>query len=104
MNFPYINFRLNEDSKVLSPDELLYRCVEAVNFTHNPKHAQMDIKLRWSICYIIAVSIGVDPTFKVIFTPLDFIPIVPLFPTTSLIFVCSLQKHSTFFVQDFSKP
>ncbi len=41
--------RLNEDSKVLSPEELLYRCVEAVNFTHNPRHAQMDIKLRFSL-------------------------------------------------------
>ena len=30
-------FRLNEDGKVLSPEELLFRCVEAVNFTHNPK-------------------------------------------------------------------
>ena len=42
----YLCYRLNEDSKVLSPEELLYRCVEAVNFTHNPKAAQMDIKLR----------------------------------------------------------
>ena len=41
--------RLNEDSKVLSPEELLFRCVEAVNFTHNPKSAQMDIKLRFEI-------------------------------------------------------
>ena len=43
-------FRLNEDGKVLSPEELLYRCVEAVNFTHNPQHAQMDVKLRSLIC------------------------------------------------------
>ena len=43
-------FRLNEDGKVLSPEELLYRCVEAVNFTHNPAHAQMDVKLRSLIC------------------------------------------------------
>ena len=71
-------FRLNEDGKVLSPEELLYRylckeslellgtwagflpsdhlpnytfrCVEAVNFTHNPVHAQMDVKLRSLIC------------------------------------------------------
>ena len=41
--------RLNEDSKVLSPEELLFRCVEAVNFTHNPKSAQMDIKLRFEV-------------------------------------------------------
>ena len=43
-------FRLNEDGKVLSPEELLYKCVEAVNFTHNPQHAQMDVKLRSLIC------------------------------------------------------
>ena len=43
-------FRLNEDGKVLSPEELLFRCVEAVNFTHNPQHAQMDVKLRSLIC------------------------------------------------------
>ena len=43
-------FRLNEDGKVLSPEELLYRCVEAVNFSHNPAHAQMDVKLRSLIC------------------------------------------------------
>ena len=43
-------FRLNEDGKVLLPEELLYRCVEAVNFTHNPQHAQMDVKLRSLIC------------------------------------------------------
>jgi hypothetical protein len=43
-------FRLNEDGKVLSPEELLYRCVEAVNFTHNPAHAQMDVKLRSLVC------------------------------------------------------
>ncbi len=43
-------FRLNEDGKVLTPEELLYRCVEAVNFTHNPQHAQMDVKLRSLIC------------------------------------------------------
>ena len=27
-----------------------FRCVEAVNFTHNPVHAQMDVKLRSLIC------------------------------------------------------
>ncbi len=37
-------------SKVLSPEELLFRCVEAVNFTHNPAHAQMDVKLRSLVC------------------------------------------------------
>ena len=35
---------------MLSPEELLYRCVEAVNFTHAPLNAQMDIKLRSLIC------------------------------------------------------
>jgi hypothetical protein len=46
INLLIFECRLNEDSKVLSPEELLYRCVEAVNFTHNPQNAQMDIRLR----------------------------------------------------------
>ncbi|XP_037091699.1 small G protein signaling modulator 3 homolog [Pollicipes pollicipes] len=43
-------YRLDEDGKVLSPEELLYRCVEAVNLTHDRMHAQMDVKLRSLIC------------------------------------------------------
>ncbi len=35
---------------MLSPEELLFRCVEAVNFTHAPAHAQMDVKLRSLVC------------------------------------------------------
>ena len=30
--------------------QLLYRCVEAVNLTHDRVHAQMDVKLRSLIC------------------------------------------------------
>ncbi len=41
---------LSLSPQVLSPEELLFRCVEAVNFTHNPAHAQMDVKLRSLIC------------------------------------------------------
>ena len=29
---------------------ILTRCVEAINFTHNPVDAQMDVKLRSLIC------------------------------------------------------
>uniref|UniRef100_A0A0K2UNQ4 RUN and TBC1 domain-containing protein 3 n=1 Tax=Lepeophtheirus salmonis TaxID=72036 RepID=A0A0K2UNQ4_LEPSM len=43
-------FRLNEDGKVLSPEELLFRCVELINYTHDPMHAQMDVKLRSLVC------------------------------------------------------
>lgn len=43
-------FRLDEDGKVLTPEELLYRCVQAVNITHDAVHAQMDVKLRSLIC------------------------------------------------------
>lgn len=43
-------FRLDEDGKVLTPEELLYRCVQAVNHTHNAAHAQMDVKFRSLIC------------------------------------------------------
>nr|CAB3266036.1 small G protein signaling modulator 3 homolog [Phallusia mammillata] len=44
-------FRLDEDGKVLTPEELLYRCVQAVNLSHNNAHAQMDVKFRTLICY-----------------------------------------------------
>jgi len=43
-------FRLDEDGKVLTPEELLYRCVQAVNISHDAVHAQMDVKLRSLIC------------------------------------------------------
>ncbi|OXB54454.1 hypothetical protein ASZ78_013511, partial [Callipepla squamata] len=43
-------YRLDEDGKVLTPEELLYRAVQAVNVTHNAAHAQMDVKLRSLIC------------------------------------------------------
>ena len=44
-------FRLDEDGKVLTPEELLFRCVQAVNMSHNNVHAQMDVKFRSLICY-----------------------------------------------------
>ncbi|XP_012284092.1 small G protein signaling modulator 3 homolog [Orussus abietinus] len=43
-------YRLDEDGKVLMPEELLYRCVQSVNLTHDNAHAQMDVKLRSLIC------------------------------------------------------
>ncbi|XP_055609393.1 small G protein signaling modulator 3 homolog [Uranotaenia lowii] len=43
-------YRLDEDGKVLTPEELLYRCVQAVNQGHDAAHAQMDVKLRSLIC------------------------------------------------------
>lgn len=67
--------RLDEDGKVLTPEELLYRvrgavgglasrvgswghlsdrcapqAVQSVNVTHDAAHAQMDVKLRSLIC------------------------------------------------------
>uniref|UniRef100_H2ZEX4 RUN and TBC1 domain-containing protein 3 n=1 Tax=Ciona savignyi TaxID=51511 RepID=H2ZEX4_CIOSA len=44
-------FRLDDDGKVLTPEELLYRCIQAVNMSHNSAHAQMDVKLRSLVCY-----------------------------------------------------
>ncbi|XP_064139559.1 small G protein signaling modulator 3 isoform X2 [Loxodonta africana] len=41
---------LDEDGKVLTPEELLYRAVQSVNVTHDAAHAQMDVKLRSLIC------------------------------------------------------
>ncbi|XP_050519484.1 small G protein signaling modulator 3 homolog [Diabrotica virgifera virgifera] len=43
-------YRLDEDGKVLTPEELLYRCVQAINLSHDNAHAQMDVKLRSLIC------------------------------------------------------
>lgn len=43
-------YRLDEDGKVLTPEELLYRCVQAINLTHDNAHAQMDVKLRSLVC------------------------------------------------------
>ncbi|KAF4518451.1 hypothetical protein B566_EDAN002106 [Ephemera danica] len=43
-------YRLDEDGKVLTPEELLYRCVQAVNLSHDEAHAQMDVKLRSLVC------------------------------------------------------
>ncbi|ERL86155.1 hypothetical protein D910_03568 [Dendroctonus ponderosae] len=43
-------YRLDEDGKVLTPEELLYRCVQSVNLSHDNAHAQMDVKLRSLIC------------------------------------------------------
>ncbi|CAG0887153.1 unnamed protein product [Cyprideis torosa] len=43
-------FRLDEDGKVLTPEELLYRSVTLINRSHDPHHAQMDVKLRSLIC------------------------------------------------------
>lgn len=43
-------YRLDEDGKVLTPEELLYRCVQAINHSHDLAHAQMDVKLRSLVC------------------------------------------------------
>ncbi|XP_066563263.1 small G protein signaling modulator 3 isoform X2 [Amia ocellicauda] len=43
-------YRLDEDGKVLTPEELLYRAVQAVNMSHDSAHAQMDVKFRSLIC------------------------------------------------------
>uniref|UniRef100_A0A2C9MAD3 Small G protein signaling modulator 3 n=1 Tax=Biomphalaria glabrata TaxID=6526 RepID=A0A2C9MAD3_BIOGL len=43
-------YRLDEDGKVLTPEEVLYRAVQAVNISHDACHAQMDVKFRSLIC------------------------------------------------------
>lgn len=43
-------YRLDEDGKVLTPEELLYRCVQSINQSHDSAHAQMDVKLRSLVC------------------------------------------------------
>ncbi|CAJ0921100.1 unnamed protein product, partial [Mesorhabditis belari] len=39
-------FRLDQDGKLLSPEELLFRSVQEVNDTHNAVNAHQDVKLR----------------------------------------------------------
>uniref|UniRef100_A0A4W5M5G9 Small G protein signaling modulator 3 n=1 Tax=Hucho hucho TaxID=62062 RepID=A0A4W5M5G9_9TELE len=43
-------YRLDEDGKVLTPEELLYRAVQSVNMSHDSAHAQMDVKFRSLLC------------------------------------------------------
>ena len=43
-------YRLDEDGKVLTPEELLYRCVQSINQSHDNAHTQMDVKLRSLVC------------------------------------------------------
>jgi len=45
-------FRLDEEGKVLTPEELLYRCVESVNHNHN-NHSMMEMKFSSLICYAL---------------------------------------------------
>ncbi|XP_048210890.1 small G protein signaling modulator 3 isoform X2 [Perognathus longimembris pacificus] len=49
-------YRLDEDGKVLTPEELLYRAVQSVNVSHDAAHAQMDVKLRSLICVGLNLS------------------------------------------------
>eukprot|EP00795_Rhopilema_esculentum_P008909 gene8909-16534_t len=44
-------YRLDEDGKVLSPEELLYRAVQAINSSHDAAKVSMDVKFRSFVCY-----------------------------------------------------
>uniref|UniRef100_A0A914CUA2 Uncharacterized protein n=1 Tax=Acrobeloides nanus TaxID=290746 RepID=A0A914CUA2_9BILA len=46
-------FKLDQDGKVLSPEELLYRAVQDINFSHNAANAQLDVKLRSLLAYAL---------------------------------------------------
>ncbi|CAF0860963.1 unnamed protein product [Didymodactylos carnosus] len=43
-------YRLDEDGRILTPEELLCRSIRSINYTHNLAHAQMDVKFRSFIC------------------------------------------------------
>lgn len=43
-------FRLDEDGKVLTPDELLYKSVQLINMSHDPRRVGMDVKFRSLLC------------------------------------------------------
>lgn len=44
-------FKLDQDGKVLTPEELLYRAVQDINQSHNGVGAQLDVKLRSLIAF-----------------------------------------------------
>ncbi|KAH7732229.1 Variant SH3 domain containing protein [Aphelenchoides avenae] len=46
-------FKLDQDGKVLSPEELLYRAVKSIDHTHNLVSAQLDVKLRSLVAYAL---------------------------------------------------
>jgi small G protein signaling modulator 3 len=43
-------FRLDEEGKVLTPEELLFRSIQLINLSHDAVHAQLDVKFRSLIC------------------------------------------------------
>ncbi|CAF0829682.1 unnamed protein product [Brachionus calyciflorus] len=43
-------FRLDEDGKVLTPDELLYKSIQTINMSHDARRVSMDVKLRSLLC------------------------------------------------------
>ncbi|GAA48514.1 small G protein signaling modulator 3 homolog [Clonorchis sinensis] len=44
-------FRLDEEGKVLSPEEVLYRAIHSINMSHDLAQAHMDVKFRSLVCY-----------------------------------------------------
>ena len=43
-------FRLDEDGKVLTPDELLFRTVQMINMSHDSIRTELDVKFRTLLC------------------------------------------------------
>ena len=52
----------------------------------------------------IVVSIGVDHTFKIVFTPLEYIPSIPPLPSGIIKICLYLAKILRFFGSRFYKP
>ncbi|KER25699.1 hypothetical protein T265_06873 [Opisthorchis viverrini] len=48
-------FRLDEEGKVLSPEEVLYRAIHSINMSHDLAQAHMDVKFRSLVCYGLKV-------------------------------------------------
>ncbi|TMS37025.1 hypothetical protein L596_004051 [Steinernema carpocapsae] len=46
-------FKLDQDRKVLTPEELLYRAIQEINESHNSSKALMDVKLRSLVVYAV---------------------------------------------------
>uniref|UniRef100_UPI00358E8A98 small G protein signaling modulator 3 isoform X2 n=1 Tax=Myxine glutinosa TaxID=7769 RepID=UPI00358E8A98 len=76
-------YRLDEDGKVLTPEELLYRAVQSVNQSHDAAHTQMDVKFRSLICiglkHVTEPNVGLCSPYRGGINPLvyDWPDVVP---------------------------
>lgn len=51
-------FKLDQDGKVLTPEELLIRAVQEINHSHHIETSQLDMKIRALISYALNEQVG----------------------------------------------